>query len=169
MPLAEGVDMDFSILRRLGLHETADILEHGGLVVHPAVDFLSLEGSRGPKGGYRPDSDLDLGLILRPDVRPTEDLCREVLTRALDNWRSRVELDAAVVFDRQGCGLKCFDQRTYRPGLCDGGLDCVGLYKIQRGFEGFVPACGVTVELLYPFVRLPVVDSSLQLPMDRRP
>lgn len=192
------------------LTETAKILRQGNLTLHPAIAAISIHGSRGPQGGYRPDSDLDLSLVLKKDVDPTEELCSEALRLTLDNWRGEVEpdnrqneekvnnrcdkekpdslcdeeepgsghkaanvdnrhngeepdrnhndveLDCVVVFDKKGCGLSCFDHEKFDGTLCKGGTDCLGLYKIQRGYSGFVPECGVKVEMMFPFVRVRV-------------
>ncbi len=170
------------------LNETAQILRHGNLTLHPVIAAISIHGSRGPKGGFRPDSDLDLSLILKKNVNPTEDLCSEALLLTLDNWQSKVkpgsryggakpdelcggeetdsrhyevELDCVVVFDKRGCGLKCFDSEEFDiekfdKNICKDGTDCLGLYKMQRGFKGFVPECGVKVEMMFPFVKVVV-------------
>ncbi len=50
-------------LKENKLFETERLLRVGNLKVHPAVSRISLEGSRGLKGHFRDDSDLDLSLI----------------------------------------------------------------------------------------------------------
>ncbi len=78
-------------------------------------------------------------------------LLRDVLETTLENWRSTVEPDLAAVFDIRECGLKCFCTTTFDDKLCkNGGEDCFGLYKIQKGFNGFVSPIGLQVKKLYP-------------------
>ena len=60
-----------------------------------------------------------------------------------------LRLQPAVVFDRQGCGLACFGVNHHDPGLCSQGVDCLGLYKVQKGFEGFVENLGLEVRMMY--------------------
>ena len=50
-------------LRQL-LPESYKILSEANLTVHPYVTEVLLEGSRGPSGGYRADSDIDLSLLV---------------------------------------------------------------------------------------------------------
>ena len=143
---------DFINLAKNGLKETENILTDGHLVVHDAVCRIVLAGSRGLQGGSRPESDIDLGLILHNRYEPTEEGCREVLETSLHNWTGAVELDAALVFDKMNCGLICYKERNYKSGLCAHGIDCIGLYKLQKGFTGFVPAIGVRIEKMYPML-----------------
>ncbi|MFN8448067.1 MAG: hypothetical protein U0521_05640 [Anaerolineae bacterium] len=46
------------------LPEASEILRAANLTVHDAVRQVTLEGSRGLAGGFRPDSDIDLTLIV---------------------------------------------------------------------------------------------------------
>jgi hypothetical protein len=67
------------------------------------------------------------------------------------HWSSPIELDLAVAFDVRGCGLKCFEQTEYRASARPhGGLDCLGLYKKQKGCDGFVAGAGLQVARIYP-------------------
>lgn len=60
-------------LKRL-LPEIYGILCSSNLTVHDAVRSVVLSGSRGPKGGCRPDSDVDLSLLVDTDtLRETSD------------------------------------------------------------------------------------------------
>lgn len=119
------------------LPATWALLRAGNLVVHDRVSMVSLHGSRGPRGGARPDSDLDLALVVRPpyppDAKEFAALLREVINTTLRNWRGPVELDLAAVFDKTGCGLPCFEgpREPATP-------NCLGVYKLQKGFDGFV-------------------------------
>lgn len=140
------------------LPETHAILAHANLVVHDAVRQVALEGSRGLAGGCRPDSDVDLTLIVDaarlPAAEPMRaDLLRGVLLTTLDAWNSPVDLDTAAVFDKGDCcGLRCFDQRQWDDAIVGGrGLDCFGIYKIQRGFNGYVTS-GVELRKMYPML-----------------
>jgi hypothetical protein len=141
------------------LPETYGLLISGGLFVHPAVSRMTLHGSRGLAGGCRPDSDIDLSLLLDPGaVSAAKDLVtllRDVLRETLMHWRGPVELDLAAIFETRGCALKCFEVSAYDARLCDiGGLDCFGLYKVQGGFDGFVANAGVEVRRMYPCLEI---------------
>ena len=135
---------------------THAILESADLTLHPAVSLITLHGSRALAGGYRTDSDIDLSLIVEPRQDTLSDLqavLNNVLEVTLGNWQSGIELDLAAVFDTRNCGLKCFERTTWDEHLCSiGGVDCFGLYKIQKGFHGFVVNAGVQVKLMYPCI-----------------
>ena len=80
-------------------------------------------------------------------------LLREVVDFTLDSWRSGVELDTAAVFDRSNCGLRCFSWTMFEPDACrTEAPDCFGLYKTQKGFDGFVPPIGVRIRKAYPML-----------------
>jgi hypothetical protein len=143
---------EFKNLSKNGLNETEIILKGGNLVLHDSISKIVLMGTRGLSGGFRPDSDIDVGLILHPDYDPTERLCREVNELTLFHWKGDIELDTAIVFDKVGCGLPCYEKEMYDPTLCDQGIDCVGLFKIQKGFSGFVPDIGLEVQKIYPIL-----------------
>ena len=126
------------------LPDTHARLRDGGLVVHPAVVQVVVHGSRGIAGGCRPDSDLDLSLLVapRPMARAAlATLLAEVIGATLGAWRGGVGLDLVAVFDARGCGLGCFDVVAWGPDeVCPwgSGRDCFGAYKVQRGFSGFL-------------------------------
>lgn len=135
---------------------THDILRSGHLTVHDAVRQITLEGSRGLAGGCRAESDVDLTLIVDslPDGEPERGrLLRAVLQTTLDQWQSPVDLDIAAVFDTGDCcGLRCFDERVWNDTVSGGrGVDCFGIYKIQRGFDGYVES-GVELAKVYPML-----------------
>ncbi len=139
------------------LPETCSLLGSANLVLHPRVSTVTLHGSRGLGGRPRPDSDIDLSLIIDTtgvtNPERLDALLRSVLETTLSHWQSQVELDLAAVFDIVGCGLTCFEREEYDTRLCPGaGVDCFGAYKIQKGFTGFVPKMGVRVERMYPCV-----------------
>jgi len=139
----------------VSLPDTHKLLRSAGLVVHLSVSRITLHGSRGLAGGHRPDSDIDLCLIVDTDGMPggltLAALMQSVLDTTLSHWGSGVEADLAAVFDTRGCGLRCFERTTYDEELCsEGGLDCFGLYKIQKGFDGFVDGMGLEVRRMYP-------------------
>ena len=147
---------DFEAEFAASLPGTYALMLSANLRVHPHVSRVFLHGSRGPKGGFRSDSDVDLSLIVdTPRVGDIEsDLCAVVKT-TLDHWQASVEADLAVVFDLQNCSLKCFDQMTWNEQICpSGGTDCFGLYKIQKGFQGLVTNGGVRVKLMYPCLKI---------------
>jgi predicted nucleotidyltransferase len=136
--------------------ETQAQLSSACLVVHPSVSRIILHGSRGLAGGYRPDSDIDLSLIVDPP--PGEDVdakLKTVTETTLRHWRAPVEVDLAVIFDIGNCALRCFDRTAWDPQLCQrGGVDCFGLYKIQKGFHGRVSGAGIQVRLMYPCLKI---------------
>jgi hypothetical protein len=141
------------------LRATHALLRSANLVVHPSVSRLILHGSRGLAGGYRSDSDIDLSLVV--DMPPglsqpdRESLLHDVVHTSLSQWKGTIPLDLAAVFDTQGCELKCFDQARWDEHLCaKGGVDCFGLYKVQKGFNGLVTDAGVQVKLMYPCLRI---------------
>lgn len=141
------------------LPATHTLLESANLTIHATVSRVILHGSRGPAGGFRPDSDIDLSLIV--DARPLpaqsdlDVLLHDVLETTISNWRSAIEVDLAAIFDVRSCGLRCFDRTAWDEQLCTaGGVDCFGLYKIQKGFHGFVTNAGVQVKRMYPCLRI---------------
>jgi len=141
------------------LPATFELLKSARLVIHPGVSRIVLHGSRGLAGGYRPTSDIDLSLIVDPLPQPAEvnleSYLHDVLETTSSQWQDRIEPDLAIIFDIQRCGLKCFDQTAWNEQLCAvGGVDCFGLYKIQRGFNGLVTQAGVQVKLMYPCLKI---------------
>jgi hypothetical protein len=124
------------------LPRTHALLTDGHLVVHNAVKRVTLHGSRGLSGHPRPDSDIDLALVLDAQALaepPNRNrLLREVLETTLNEWKRTTNLDIAAVFDRSGCGLKCLATERYGFEGCPKTKGCLGVYKIQRGFEGLV-------------------------------
>lgn len=138
--------------------ETYQILNSGHLVLHPAVTQVTLHGSRGLAGKFRADSDIDLSLLISavepPEINQDfEKLCFEVLQETLSHWKSEIELDLAVIFPLYTCHLACFQVNYYDPSVCpSSGVDCFGIYKIQKGFSGFVLNAGIQVEKMYPLI-----------------
>jgi hypothetical protein len=135
------------------------LLETSNLTLHPAVSRVVLHGSRGPAGGYRPDSDIDLSLIVDIDsgipFSQLQSMLREVAQITLSNWKSHVHPDLAIVFDVRKCRLACFEQNAWNDGLCGiGGVDCFGLFKTQKGFDGFVTTAGVHVNRMHPRLKI---------------
>jgi predicted nucleotidyltransferase len=141
---------EFINLSTNNLTETEKILKESNLVIHDSISKIAIMGSRGLLGDYRPDSDIDLAFILDSDLKPSEDLCRTVNELSLSKWAGNIELDTAIVFDKMGCGLLCYERQEYDPQLCKHGKDCIGLFKIQKGFTGFVPDIGLEVKNIYP-------------------
>lgn len=140
------------------LPETHALLLDAGLRVHDAVDRVTLHGSRGPQGGARPDSDIDLCLVvngrsLAATPQP-EGLLREVLSTTLGGWCSKTEPDLAAVFDKSGCDLRCLAVDELDPHLCPSTLDCMGLFKTQGRFDGFVSGPAVDCGKMYPLMTI---------------
>lgn len=138
---------------------TYALLMSAHLTVHPAVARIILHGSRGPAGGYRLSSDIDLSLIVDTPAWSThsdlEPLLHTVLETTLNYWRAIIEPDLAIIFDTRNCALKCFDRDNWNEQLCtQGGVDCFGLYKTRKGFSGLVTNAGVHVKLMYPCLKI---------------
>jgi hypothetical protein len=151
---------DFSPgLARL-LPATHALLLASNLVVHPAVERITLEGSRGLVGHPRPDSDVDLSLVVGSGALPAEEPARETLLRAalattLASWRGPAECDLAAIYDERGCGLRCFAGERHQAPECPIGGGCrFGIYKIQRGMNGYVPWDMIRMNLLYPVLEI---------------
>jgi predicted nucleotidyltransferase len=138
------------------LPETCSLLLSANLVLHPGVSRVILHGSRGLAGKHRVDSDIDLSLIvdLQKDQR-TQSLFHEITRTTLDNWQSPIEVDLAIIYDLRNCKQKCFEQKNWDMDFCTiGGTDCFGLYKIQKGFNGFVTNAGIHVQRMYPCLKI---------------
>jgi hypothetical protein len=141
------------------LPDTYRLLASSRIVVHPSVRKITLHGSCGPAGGYRDDSDIDLCLVTdicctAPEDETTGSLLKEVLRTSLDNSECSVDLDLAAVFDRKNCGLTCFDVNDYPHLKCSkSATGCIGIYKIQKCFTGFVPPI-TDVKAMYPLLTI---------------
>jgi hypothetical protein len=141
------------------LPDTFGLLNRANFTLHPAVNRVILHGSRGLAGGSRPDSDVDLSLIVDTgDLAPGprfQTLLHAVLQTTLVNWQAPVEADLAAVFDLRGCGLACFGWTEFSKAGCPlGGADCFGLYKEQKGFHGFVDTRGIQVKRMLPCLQI---------------
>ncbi len=142
------------------LPETCSILKSAGLVVHPSITQITLHGSRGLANTYRSDSDIDLSLLVSFSFPPAIDQnlgrqLQEVNDVTSCNWKSPVELDLAVIFPLHPCNFACFQTTKYDPSFCfQGGVDCFGIYKVQKGFSGFALNAGIRVELMYPCITI---------------
>jgi hypothetical protein len=136
--------------------QTIALLQNANLVVHPLVTQVTLHGSRSLGGHPRPDSDIDLSLLVKSPNPPhictdLGSLFAQILALTLEHWRGSVEPDLALVFPLHRCGLRCFQFTQIPASPCAiGGLNCFGIYKMQKGFSGFVLNAGVRVEKLYP-------------------
>ena len=152
-------DLEFSSQLKELLPATYELLVSSNLVIHESVNSIILHGSRGIKGAARPVSDVDLSLVIdtatvsaQPDITA---FLHEVSEVTISQWSSQVELDLALVFDTQNCGLKCFHNRVWDEKAClSGGVGCFGLYKNQKGFNGIVTNAGVEVKLMYPCLEI---------------
>ena len=142
----------FKNLSTNNLTETEKILKESNLVVDDSISKIALMGSRGLLGGFRTDSDIDLGLLLHPEFEPNEVTCRKANELTLSEWTGDIELDTAIVFDKMDCGLPCYEKQEYDSELCNHGKGCIGFYKIQKGFSGFVPDFGLEVKKIYPIL-----------------
>lgn len=138
------------------LPDTHALLVSARLVVHPRVSRVVLHGSRGLGRNNRPDSDIDLSLVVDAlQGKEAETEYHAVIETTLRHWRAAIEPDLAVIFDLRQCNLVCFEQTTWNENLCRlGGVDCFGLYKIQKGFGGLVTNAGIQVERMYPCLKI---------------
>jgi hypothetical protein len=141
------------------LPATYAILKSSNLTIHPVVSRIVLHGSRGLAVGYRPYSDIDLSLIIdgEPWLEKSEIAAylQNVLETTRAQWQGEIETDLAVIFDVRNCGLKCFDRTTFDAQCCpQDGLDCFGLYKRQKRFNGIVIGAGVQVKRMYPCLKI---------------
>ena len=144
------------ILKQNGLCKTAGIIQQGNLRLHPSVVAAAIEGSRGPKNCFRDNSDLDVSLVLSPNAAPTAQRCAAVLAHSQTHWHSETELDLAVLFDKNACGLACLAANTTAGLPCDKGVDCIGIYKRSKGFSGFVQGIGLNLEDVFPILYIPI-------------
>jgi hypothetical protein len=143
---------DFSIK----LAETCKLIGSSNFIVHESVEKVTLHGSHGISGHARIDSDLDLALVV-PNILPAADiaiLLHSVIMTTINNWHGNVELDLAAIFDKSGCGLKCLNNQFFVPELCKKTIDCMGIYKIQRGFHGFVEGPEIDCSKMYPLITI---------------
>ncbi len=141
------------------LPQTYAILKAANFVVHPAVSHIILHGSRGLAGKPRINSDLDLSLIVDIPQQKTkleiESFLYSVYDITQSVWQSTIELDLAIVFDIRNCGLKCFSSTSWNEHLCTiGGIDCFGLFKVQKGYNGIVTNAGIQVKQMYPCLQI---------------
>lgn len=147
-------DPDFTAL----LPETAGLLEAGNLVVHPDVRRITVHGSRSLTGGARPNSDIDLSLIVNSGQLPSEEPAREtrlqsILTTTQTQWQGSVEVDLAALFEVRDGGLNPFRITHYDERICPPGAPLgFGLYKIQKGFQGYVDVAMLDIKLIYPCI-----------------
>jgi len=149
---------NFNPVLEKNLPETHALLLNSGLSVHNAVDLITLHGSRGPLGGARFDSDIDLCLVINEYslsvASDREILLRKILNTTLDSWHSKIKVDLAAVFDKSKCGLRCLNLNGFDINLCHSTVDCLGLFKIQRGFDGIVSGPFVDCRKMYPFMTI---------------
>lgn len=138
--------------------ETEALLRIANLTLHEAVCQVTLLGSRGLAGGARPDSDIDLSLMVDVRMLPMDEpqrvqILRDILDTTLRQWRGTVDVDLAAVFDLGSCcGMRCFNERDWNDAVIRGrGMDCFGIYKIQHGFNGYVTE-GVRLDAMYPLL-----------------
>lgn len=140
------------------LPETAALLNRTRWNIHPGVLCVVLGGSRGLRGGFRPDSDIDLSLIIDPAALPPaeperEAFLRTVIETALNSWQSPVELDTAAVFGSAEA-LELFARQEYDEALVARCAPEVMLYKVQKGFNGYVPNHVLDYRKIYPLVTI---------------
>jgi predicted nucleotidyltransferase len=151
--------LDFSPTFAQCLPATHALLQAANLVVHPSVARIVLHGSRGLAGGARPDSDIDLSLIVELsaslETTKLEHLLRSVFETTFQAWQAEIEPDLAVIFETRACALHCFSQTNWHDDLCNiGGLDCFGLYKVQKGFIGLLTNAGIQIRRMYPCLEI---------------
>lgn len=142
------------------LPTTSAILRAAGLTLHPAVERVVLSGSRSLGGRPRPDSDVDLSLVVARGALPAseagrEQLLRDVLETTLSTWHGGVECDLAAIYDLRSCGLCCLEGQRDAPPACADDEECrFGIYKLQKGFSGELPWALVQLERIYPVLEI---------------
>lgn len=111
---------------------------------------IVMHGSRGLAGGARPDSNIDLSLIvdLPENLNGVErlHLLNSVFETTFQAWQADIEPDLAVIFESRTCGLRCFGRTRWQ--------DCFGLYKVQEGFSGLVTHAGIRVQRMHPCLEI---------------
>jgi hypothetical protein len=140
------------------LPQTAALLKITRWQVHPGVLHVVLIGSRGLDGHPRPDSDIDLSLIVDPAMLPPaeperEQFLRAVIETTLDSWHSPVEVDVAAPFGSLET-LRMFSVRDYDAELVAASAPHIGLYKLQKGFSGYVPPPILDWQKIYPLLTI---------------
>ncbi len=140
------------------LPHTASLLKITRWQVHPGVLRVVLIGSRGLNGHPRPDSDIDLSLIVDPALLPAaeperEQFLRAVIETTLESWHGPVELDTAAPFGSADA-LRMFSVRDYDAALVSACAPHIGLYKLQKGFSGYVPPHMLDWQKLYPLLTI---------------
>jgi predicted nucleotidyltransferase len=148
------IDNNNILIAKEELPQTYKILTSGGLLIDDRIKAVFISGSRGPAGGFRPDSDIDISLVLdREKISnpyENETVLNSILSKTLKNWISKIELDTAIIFDIEDCDFECF-LKCFNSNDCEKeSADCFGIYKIQKGFDGFVPQFGVEVRKVFP-------------------
>lgn len=151
--------MNFSPTFAQHLPATYALLQTANLVVHPNITRIVLHGSRGLAGGARPDSDIDLSLLVDLPtglgVAELEYFLRSVHETTFNAWQADIEPDLVVIFETRACALRCFAHTNWHEDICTiGGLDCFGLYKVQKGFNGLVANAGIQVKRMYPCLEI---------------
>ncbi len=155
------------------LPDTDRLLQSAQLVIHPTVQAVLLYGSRGPRGGARADSDLDLCLLAHIERRlngsALRRLLRDVLEATLVYWTGEVLVDPVVVYDTRACGLECFKAtgEGRAPACSVGGKDCFGLYRLRRAGGQFVMGKAVDMGRMQPMLtvwRHPVAGQAIDSP-----
>jgi len=142
------------------LPESHALLQAARLVAHPAVERVVLTGSRGVGGAPRPNSDVDLSLVVARAALPADEPAREQLLRSVIEttllaWRGSVECDLTAIYDERGCGLPCFSGRRDAPPACPQGGACrFGIYKQQKSFAGYVPWAIIELARVYPLLEI---------------
>jgi hypothetical protein len=140
------------------LRESHDLICAAKLTLHPSVKYVTLHGSRGPAGGAQAGSDVDLCLHTNLSVKDhsltsLESTLYEVAQTTLTHWRGPVSLDLAVMFDVKPAGQSWFEEsRDDAATATRHGLEGFGLYKVQKGFTGFVPSGALTLDKMTPFL-----------------
>lgn len=139
------------------LPQTCELLRRGHLVVDPRVKRIILHGSRGLRGGCRPDSDVDLTLVVDDsgveEGYEHEALMKAVLEETLQNWKGDVKLDVEAVFDLHGCRMPCLANPKVNTRKCPyKGIDCIGVYRMHGDRAGYVVRAGHQVDKMRPCI-----------------
>jgi len=138
--------------------DVRDILAKANLVVDARVYKIVLHGSRGPAGGSRPDSDLDLTFIVDDSGLDRDEFehcacLRHALELTLRNWQGSVRPDLSAIFDLHGCGMPCLADPGIDVDKCPRrGIDCFGVFRCQKRCDGYLQHAGTQVKRMRPCV-----------------
>lgn len=155
--VVEQFDSSFEAM----LPQTSRLLKDGRLVVDPRVSSIILYGSRGPAGGCRPDSDVNLCLVVddsgldRESEFEHQAAMKAILEETLSQWQGEAPLDLEAIFDIHGCFMRCLRNPAINIKRCPyHGVDCFGVCKLRRGEAHYMLQTGQQVNRIRPCLEI---------------